>query len=130
MIYIRNETADILEIFDNVLVENGIKVPSPEDDDRGEDNEAALYGSVYYDLFDELEYILMHIVEQVRAGEEVITDRWKQNMYDIFKMTEEERFTFGSWLYTISEGWRDPNWWEKHEDLAEATGHVLKIIFE
>ena len=77
MIYIRNETADILEIFDNMLVENGIKVPSPEDDDRGEDNEAALYGSVYYNLYDEIEYILMHIVEQVRAGEEVITDRWK-----------------------------------------------------
>ena len=77
MIYIRNETANILEIFDDVLVENGIKVPSPEDDDRGEDNEAALYGSVYYDLFDEVEYILMHIVEQVRTGEEVITDRWE-----------------------------------------------------
>lgn len=130
MIYIRNETANILEIFDDVLVENGIKVPSPEDDDRGEDNEAALYGSVYYDLFDEVEYILMHIVEQVRTGEEVITDRWEQNMCDIFKMTEEERFAFGSWFYTISEGWRDPNWWEKHKDLAEATGHVLKIIFE
>ena len=52
MIYIRNETADILEMFDDVLVDNGIKVPSPEDDERGEDNGAALYGSVYYDLYD------------------------------------------------------------------------------
>lgn len=77
MIYIRNETANILEIFDNVLVENGIKVPSPEDDDRGEDNEAALYGSVYYDLYDRVEYTLLDIIRKVKAGEEVVTDRWE-----------------------------------------------------
>lgn len=77
MIYIKNETANILDMFDDMLSENGIKVPSPEDDDRGEDNEAALYGSVYYDLFDDLEYTLTHIVEQVQAGEEVITDEWE-----------------------------------------------------
>ena len=77
MVYIRNETADILDMFDDVLTKHGIKVPSPEDDERGEDNDAALYGSVYYDLFDDLEYTLMHIVEQVRAGEEVITDEWR-----------------------------------------------------
>ena len=77
MIYIRNETADILEMFDDVLVDNGIKVPSPEDDDRGEDNEAALYGSVYYTLFDRLEDVLIDIVERVKAGEEVITNEWR-----------------------------------------------------
>ena len=33
MIYIRNETADILDMFDDMLAENGIKVPSPEDDE-------------------------------------------------------------------------------------------------
>lgn len=77
MIYIRNETADILDMFDDVLTKHGIKVPSPEDDERDEDNDAALYGSVYYDLFDDLMYTLMHIVEQVRAGEEVITDGWR-----------------------------------------------------
>lgn len=77
MVYIRNETAHILDMFDDVLTKHGIKVPSPEDDERDEDNDAALYGSVYYDLFDDLEYTLMRIVEQVRAGEEVITDEWR-----------------------------------------------------
>lgn len=48
-------------------------------------------------------------------------------MVDILVMTDEERFKFGSWLYTISEGWRDPNWWEKHMNLAETTGHVLTV---
>lgn len=77
MIYIRNETADILEMFDDVLVDNGIKVPSPEDDDRGEDNEAALYGSVYWSLFERLESILIDITEKVKAGEEVVAEEWR-----------------------------------------------------
>ena len=42
-------------------------------------------------------------------------------------LTPEEKFQFGSWLYTMLEGWKDPDWWEKHMDLAEATGHVLTV---
>lgn len=76
MIYIRNETADILEMFDDVLVDNHIKVPSPEDDDREEDNEAALYGSVYYDLYDRVEDTLLDIIKRTKAGEEVVYE-WK-----------------------------------------------------
>ena len=75
-IYILQETANILEMFDDLLVENGIKIPSPEDDEREESNAAALYGTVYSDLFDEIEYILTTIVEEAKAGTEIITDRW------------------------------------------------------
>lgn len=77
MVYIMNETADILDMFDDVLVDNGIKVPSPEDDDREEDNEAALYGSVYWTLFERLESILIDIAEKVKAGEEVVANEWR-----------------------------------------------------
>ena len=42
-------------------------------------------------------------------------------------MTLEERFEFGSWLYYISEGWQNPDWWEKNRRLAETTGHVLEV---
>lgn len=77
MIYIMNETADILDMFDEMLIDNGIKVPSPEDDERDEDNETALYGSVYYALFDRLEDVLIDIVERVKAGEEVTTNEWR-----------------------------------------------------
>ena len=48
-------------------------------------------------------------------------------MSDIVSMTEEERFEFGSWLYRVCEGWKEKDWWEKHADLAEATGHVLTV---
>lgn len=77
MVYIMNETADILDMFDDVLADNGIKVPSPEDDERGEDNEAALYGSVYWTLFERLESTLIDIVGKVKAGEEVVTEEWR-----------------------------------------------------
>lgn len=77
MVYIMNETADILDMFDDMLADNGIKVPSPEDDERGEDNEVALYGSVYWTLFERLENALLDIVEKVKAGEEVVTEEWR-----------------------------------------------------
>lgn len=50
-------------------------------------------------------------------------------MADISKMTDEERFEFGSWLYYVQQGWVDPNWWDDRMDLAEATGHVLTVNF-
>lgn len=76
MVYIRNETADILELFDDLLIKHGIKIESPEDDEREEGNDAALYGSTYGELFDEVECMLMHICENVKAGEEVVYG-WK-----------------------------------------------------
>ena len=42
-------------------------------------------------------------------------------------MSQEEKFRYGSWVYYISEGWKDPDWWEKHMEFAEATGHVMKV---
>lgn len=42
-------------------------------------------------------------------------------------MSPEEKFKFGGWVYYISEGWKDPDWWEKRMDFAEKTGHVLNV---
>lgn len=46
-IFTHDEAARIVELFEDVLDEHGIKVPSPEDDERDPDNEAKLYGSVF-----------------------------------------------------------------------------------
>lgn len=43
-------------------------------------------------------------------------------------LTPEEKFDYGSWLYYVQQGWVDPNWWDEHEELAKATGHVLTVI--
>ena len=58
-IYTRDEAARIVELFEEVLARYDIVVPSPEDDEREEDNAATLYGSVYYDLLDDVEGILI-----------------------------------------------------------------------
>ena len=48
-------------------------------------------------------------------------------MLDLDVLTPEERFEFGSWLYYISEGWKDPEWWEKRPEFAKKTGHVMTV---
>ena len=65
-IYTRDEAARIVEMFENILVENGISIPSPEDDDRDPDDNLGLYGSVYSDLLDEVEDVLVRII--IRRG--------------------------------------------------------------
>lgn len=46
-------------------------------------------------------------------------------MTDILHMSSEERFEFGSWLYRVGEGWKEKDWWDKHD--AEFYGHVLTV---
>lgn len=65
-IYTRDEAARIVEMFENILVENEISIPSPEDDDRDPDDKLGLYGSVYSDLLDGVENALIAII--IRRG--------------------------------------------------------------
>lgn len=63
-IYTHDAAVNIIEMFEDVLVEYDIEVPSPEDDERDEDSGAALYGSVYSDLLDRVEESLIYLLEQ------------------------------------------------------------------
>lgn len=65
-IYTRDEAARIVEMFENILVENEISIPSPEDDDRDPDDKLGLYGLVYSDLLDGVENVLIGII--IRRG--------------------------------------------------------------
>ncbi len=67
-IYTHDEAAEIVELFENLLIDNGIKLPSPEDDERDPDNDAALYGSVYSELLDEVEYRLEDMLNRKTSG--------------------------------------------------------------
>lgn len=75
-IYTREEAANIVELFENILDQNGIKIPSPEDDEREPDNAACLYGSTYYDLLDDVEYLLINMSNRQRDGAKVIPDEF------------------------------------------------------
>lgn len=71
-IYTHDEAAHIVEMFEDVLDEYGIKVPSPEDDEREPDNEAKLYGSVYSGLLDTVESNIIDLLARYSHGASVV----------------------------------------------------------
>lgn len=75
-IYTHDESAQIIELFELVLCNYGIKVPSPEDDERESDNEAVLYGSVYSELLDDVEAHLIKLLNRHNDTTVVITDEF------------------------------------------------------
>ena len=76
-IYTRSEAAYIVEMFEEVLSDYNIHVPSPEDDEREEDNMVGLYGSTYYGLLDSVEEAIIGLLEEKQVNTEVITEEFK-----------------------------------------------------
>ena len=72
-IYTHDEAALIIELFENILLHYSISVPSPEDDER-EPDDAGLYGSVYSNLLDEVEYKLLDILHRHTPATRIIPD--------------------------------------------------------
>lgn len=79
-IYTHDLAAEIMERFEDVLERYDITVPSPEDDEKDADNGARLYGSVYSELADDIETILIEMAEDVKRGCDVVTDEFSGNM--------------------------------------------------
>jgi hypothetical protein len=71
-IYTHDEAMLIVEMFENILTQYNIKVPSPEDDEREPDNDASLYGSTYSDLLDGVEDKLIEILKRHTLNTKVI----------------------------------------------------------
>ena len=67
-IYTRNEAADIVALFEDVLDSRDISVPSDEDDERDEDNMIGLYGMTYWDLLDSVEGELCDFLSDAKNG--------------------------------------------------------------
>lgn len=74
VIYTHDEAAQIVEMFEDVLEAYDITVPSPEDDEKGDENGARLYGSTYYRLLDAVESVLIELAARVKNGAEVVED--------------------------------------------------------
>lgn len=73
MIFTHDEAMLILEIFENVLMDYDICVPSPEDDERDNDDMVGLYGSTYSMLLDDVEKRIIDILDRRDHGESVIS---------------------------------------------------------
>lgn len=78
-IFTRDEAAQIVELFENVLSNYGIIVPSPEDDERDPDDDGGLYGTTYYDLLEAVERQIIVILSKKCANTKVITDCFSGN---------------------------------------------------
>ena len=75
----REEAAGLVDLFDDVLTAQNIRVPSPEDDERDE-SDTGLYGTVYYALLDEIEWHLTDLLKR----------HARQIRHDLLKVFEEE----------------------------------------
>ena len=73
MIYTHDEAAAIVEMFEDLLDKHNIRIPSPEDGQREEDNEAKLYGSVYSDLLDSVENHLIKVLDKCGESTVIVT---------------------------------------------------------
>lgn len=70
-IYTHDEAARLIDMFEDVLETNNIRVPSPEDDERDEDG-YGLYGSTYSDLLDSIEEELINLLEKNKEDVDVV----------------------------------------------------------
>lgn len=78
-IFTHDEAMKIVEIFDKVLIDNEIKVPSPEDEDRDPDDELGLYGSVYDDILNKVEERIIDILKRYYATTNIFTGTFSGN---------------------------------------------------
>ena len=71
-IYTRDEASIIIDMFEDVLQKYNIHVPSPEDDERDEDNTVGLYGTTYSELLDNVETRLQDLLARHYPNTEIV----------------------------------------------------------
>ena len=79
-IYTHDEAALIIEKFEDVLSQYDIHIPSPEDDERDEDNMVGLYGSSYSELLDSIEEQICSILSRCKDGEKIIENEFSGSL--------------------------------------------------
>jgi hypothetical protein len=67
-IKLRPYALDICELFKDILDEHDITIPDENDDERGEDNSARLYGMTYANLEDSVVSILHRFASEIDLG--------------------------------------------------------------
>lgn len=86
IIYTHDIAAGIVDKFEDVLVENNISVPSPDDDDRSDEDKLGLYGLTYHRLVEDVEAELVELIAKARNSNEdaydVISDVYGGCKYD------------------------------------------------
>jgi anaerobic ribonucleoside-triphosphate reductase activating protein len=73
-IYTHDEAARLIDMFEEVLAKYNIHVPSPEDEEREEDNMVGLYGTTYSELLDNVENHLIDLLDRKNPDTEIVKD--------------------------------------------------------
>lgn len=75
-IYTHDEASIIVDIFESVLSEYGITVPSPEDNERHADDMLGLYGSTYDSILSSVEDRICCILDRHDEDTKVVCDEF------------------------------------------------------
>ena len=67
-VYTHEIASNIVNLFDELCLENKVIIPSPEDDERNEDDRYGLYGTTYSNLLDNIEEELIENMNKVKEG--------------------------------------------------------------
>ena len=70
-IYSHDIAMQIVELFENLLILHDLTIPAPEDEEaerNAPENDARLYGSVYSDLLDAVECILIDVLDNANVS--------------------------------------------------------------
>ena len=98
-IYVRNFASDILDEFDEFLASKDITIPCADESEEGDryaddpNNAAALYGSEYYGLLDQVEETVMGLVNALVEGDSII-DTEHLEMSDIQEIEDFDESVF------------------------------------
>ncbi len=79
VVYTHDEASRIIEMFEDLLESNGMKIPSVDDGidcEITDEERAPIYGMEYSELQNEIEELLKLIIWRVQHGYEVITDEF------------------------------------------------------
>lgn len=77
-IYTHDEALRIMELFEDVLAQHNVHVPSPEDDDRDEEDMIGMYGSTYGDLLDDVEENIVELLRRHETDKDVILNQFSE----------------------------------------------------
>lgn len=77
-IYTYDEAERIIEVFDDILCQYNIFVPSPEDTDEFNNKVVGFHGSIYKDLLNKVEENLVDVLKRHKTDTDVIINQFSE----------------------------------------------------
>lgn len=98
-LYLRLFSANICDLFEDLLDKHDMTIPS--EDREGEEDEARIYGDVYYDLEARVTELLAGLCEEVKAAPDIAINI---EDYNGFEGGSNNKGTYASWKeYSLSK---------------------------